>query len=56
MVFIRAPKILRLGKKVDVLGKLGEEPVMVRQENVLVTAFHPELTDNSAIHEYFINM
>lgn len=56
MVFIRAPKILSLGKKVAVLGKLGEEAVMVRQDNVLVTAFHPELTEDAAIHEYFIKM
>lgn len=56
MVFIRAPRILRLGESVQVLGRLDREPVMARQANVLVSAFHPELTDSSLIHKYFMEM
>ncbi|MBM3321369.1 MAG: pyridoxal 5'-phosphate synthase glutaminase subunit PdxT, partial [Candidatus Eisenbacteria bacterium] len=44
MVFIRAPRILDVGKNVEVLGTLRGEPVLVRQRNILAAAFHPELT------------
>ena len=56
MVFIRAPRILRLGDAVKVLGTLEGEPVMARQGNILVSAFHPELTDSPLIHQYFMEM
>ncbi|HEY4696240.1 MAG TPA: pyridoxal 5'-phosphate synthase glutaminase subunit PdxT [Candidatus Hydromicrobium sp.] len=55
-IFIRAPKILSAGKKVVVLARLKEEMVLVRDNNVMVCAFHPELTDDLRIHKYFINM
>lgn len=55
-IFIRAPKILSAGRKVKVLAKLNDEIVLVRDNNVMVSAFHPELTDDLRIHRYFINM
>jgi len=56
-VFIRAPAVKRiLSNKVEVLAKLGEVPVAVRQENMLALSFHPELTDDLRLHKYFIEM
>jgi pyridoxal 5'-phosphate synthase pdxT subunit len=55
-VFIRAPKIEKTGEKVQNLCTLDQIPILARQENVLVCAFHPELTDDLRIHQYFINM
>jgi 5'-phosphate synthase pdxT subunit len=55
-VYIRAPKIIRKGDGVKVLGMHDEEIVLARQENVLVSSFHPELTDDTRIHKYFIGM
>ncbi len=60
-VFIRAPWVERIGNEVEVLATIttadnDEHPVMVRQENLLATAFHPELTTDSRIHEYFVQM
>lgn len=54
-VFIRAPKISRLGKSVEVLAKEGGTPVLVRQKNVLAGSFHPELTSDDRIHKFFID-
>lgn len=53
-VFIRAPRIERIGPAVEVVGTLGDEPVLVRQGNVLAASFHPELTDDSRVHRYFV--
>jgi 5'-phosphate synthase pdxT subunit len=53
-VFIRAPKILSLGKGTEAIGFVGKEAVMVRNQNVLAMTFHPELTEDSRIHRYFI--
>lgn len=55
-VFIRAPKILEVGKRVEVLCEYEGEPVLVREKNILVGTFHPELTDSLAVHEYFVSM
>jgi len=60
-VFIRAPWVERIGDDVEVLATVKtsdnkEHPVMVRQDNLLATAFHPELTTDSRIHEYFVQM
>lgn len=52
-MFIRAPRIQRVGKSVEVLAELDGEPVLVRQGNFLGATFHPELTDDTAIHRYF---
>jgi 5'-phosphate synthase pdxT subunit len=56
MVFIRAPRIRRLGPAVDTLATHGGEAVMAREGNVLVATFHPELTDDPAVHQYFCAM
>ena len=56
MVFIRAPYISRVGDGVDVLATVNKKIVAARQENFLVTAFHPELTDDLSVHKYFIDM
>ena len=53
-VFIRAPYALEAGEGVDVLAKLDDKVVAVACEHHLATAFHPELTDDTKIHEYFI--
>jgi 5'-phosphate synthase pdxT subunit len=56
MVFIRAPRIRRLGAAVTPLAHYRDECVMARQGSVLVAAFHPELTDQSTVHTYFAGM
>lgn len=53
-VFIRAPKVERVGEKVEVLSELEGEPVLCRQGSVMVAAFHPELSADRRIHEMFI--
>jgi 5'-phosphate synthase pdxT subunit len=56
-VFIRAPLISRINPGAEVLARLqGGMIVAARETNMLVTAFHPELTDNSRFHEYFLKM
>jgi 5'-phosphate synthase pdxT subunit len=56
MVFIRAPRITRLGAQVTLLATCHEEPVMARQGNILVATFHPELTGDLTVHRYFLEM
>jgi 5'-phosphate synthase pdxT subunit len=53
-VFIRAPFVDRVGADVDVLATVDGHPVMCRQGPVIVTAFHPELTDDPRVHELFL--
>ncbi len=55
-VFIRAPRIRDLGADVEVLGELDTEPVLVRDGRLLLASFHPELTDDSRVHELFLEM
>jgi pyridoxal 5'-phosphate synthase pdxT subunit len=55
-VFIRAPQIERLGDGVEVVAEHEGEPVAARQGNVLVTAFHPELTSDRRLHRRFAEM
>ncbi len=56
-VFIRAPVVESVGEGVEVIARLEDgKPVAVRSENLLATAFHPELTDDSRVHEYFLAM
>jgi len=56
-VFIRAPLIASVGEKVEVLAKLKDGTVVAaRQDKLLVTAFHPELTDDTRLHEYFLDI
>jgi 5'-phosphate synthase pdxT subunit len=54
MVFIRAPRIERVGPGVHILGVRGDEPTLVAQGNVLVMSFHPELSGSDDIHRYFL--
>jgi 5'-phosphate synthase pdxT subunit len=56
MVFIRAPRIRRLGPGVIRLASHGDDCVMARQGTVLVATFHPELTDDPTVHRYFARM
>src|SRR5271154_4475262 len=56
MVFIRAPILETVGAKVQVLAEDAGHPVLVRQGNILASTFHPELTDDPTIHEYFVKM
>ena len=55
-VFIRAPKFVAVGNQVNILSKYQNSPVLLRQANILVSSFHPELTQNPIIHEYFLAM
>ncbi len=54
-IFIRAPKFRNISQDVETLAVYGDEAVLLRQGKVLVASFHPELTENSAIHKYFID-
>lgn len=59
-VFIRAPVILEVGNNVEVLAEVTQaekkRPVAVRQNNMLATSFHPELTPDTRMHRYFLSM
>jgi len=55
MVFIRAPKFEQLGPQVEVLAREGNDPVLVRDKKVLAATFHPELSEDKRVHEYFLN-
>ena len=56
MVFIRAPRISRVGEGVEVLGREGNDPVVVRQGRVMAATFHPELSSDARVHELFVEM
>jgi pyridoxal 5'-phosphate synthase pdxT subunit len=56
MVFIRAPKIERLGPGIEVLAREGNDPVMVRKGRTLAATFHPELSGDPRIHRYFLEL
>ncbi len=53
-VFIRAPKIVALGEGTRALGYHGQEVVMAENEHILVATFHPELTEDLRVHQYFL--
>ncbi len=55
-VFIRAPAITKVGEGVEVLATFEDYIVAVQQDNILGLAFHPELTDDTRIHEYFLKL
>lgn len=55
-VFIRAPHIIETGKDVEVLAEVNERIVAARQGHLLATAFHPELTDDIRLHQYFLDL
>src|SRR5882762_11648974 len=56
MVFIRAPKIERIGPGVEVMATEGKDPVAVRQGRVMAATFHPELSDDTRVHQAFLDL
>lgn len=56
LVFIRAPYITKTSKDVQILATLDNKIIAARQKNMLVTAFHPELTCDLRFHQYFLSM
>jgi 5'-phosphate synthase pdxT subunit len=56
MVFIRAPKIERVGAGVEVIATEGEDAVAVRQGRVMAVTFHPELSDDTRLHRAFLDL
>jgi pyridoxal 5'-phosphate synthase pdxT subunit len=56
MVFIRAPIIERAGPGVQILAVSEGKPVLLRQDRILIATFHPELTNDSTVHQYFVRM
>ena len=56
MVFIRAPKIERVGPGVEVVATEGKDPVVVRQGRAMAATFHPELSDDTRIHQAFLDL
>src|SRR5690242_15791064 len=54
MVFIRAPKIERVGQDVEVIATEGNDPVAVRQGKIMAATFHPELSDDPRVHQAFL--
>jgi pyridoxal 5'-phosphate synthase pdxT subunit len=55
-VFIRAPRVAEVGPGVEVLAELDGEPVLLREGRIIVAAFHPELTDDTRVHERFLDL
>ena len=55
-VFIRAPRIERVGKDVEVLAKQDGHPVLVRQGRTMAATFHPELTEDTRVHAAFLKL
>ena len=56
MVFIRAPKIERVGPGVEVVATEGKDPVVVRQGKAMAATFHPELSDDTRVHQAFLDL
>ena len=56
MTFIRGPIISSLGEDVEILATVDDQIVAAQEKNMLVTSFHPELTDDVGLHQYFINI
>lgn len=56
MVFIRAPYIESVGENVEILSTVDGNIVAAQEGNILVTSFHPELTEDLRLHKYFINI
>ena len=55
-VFIRAPRIRRVGSSVRVLAGISGEPILVSEGNILAATFHPELTEDDRVHSHFAEM
>lgn len=56
MVFIRAPYVNNFRKNVEVLATVNDHIVAVKEKNMLAISFHPELTEDTSIHKYFLNI
>lgn len=56
MVYIRAPRIESAGKDVEVLAERDGHPVLVRQKKVMAATFHPELSEDRRVHQYFLDL
>jgi pyridoxal 5'-phosphate synthase pdxT subunit len=56
MVFIRAPKIVDTGKGVEILATSNGDPVLVRQGKIMAATFHPELSQDTRVHQEFVKM
>jgi 5'-phosphate synthase pdxT subunit len=56
MVFIRAPRISRVGNDVETLATRNGDPTLVRQGRLLAATFHPELTDDLRVHQLFLEI
>ncbi len=56
MVFIRAPKIERIGHGVEVIATEGADPVAVRQGKAMAATFHPELSEDTRVHRAFLDL
>lgn len=56
MVFIRAPKIVTTGKNVQVLASFGDDPVLIREGNIMAATFHPELSPDTRVHAEFLKL
>ncbi|MHC2995838.1 MAG: pyridoxal 5'-phosphate synthase glutaminase subunit PdxT [Candidatus Atribacteria bacterium] len=54
-VFIRAPYIKKAGSEVNILANFNSKIIMARQKNILVSSFHPELTNDIRVHKYFLS-
>ncbi|WP_299290291.1 pyridoxal 5'-phosphate synthase glutaminase subunit PdxT [Nitrosopumilus sp.] len=55
-IFIRAPSVSDVGSDVEVLSKFNGRIVAIKKDNVIGTAFHPELTEDTSLHKYFLNL
>lgn len=55
-IFIRAPVIEKVNKEMEILSKFNNKPVLIQKGNILASTFHPELTNDKRIHDYFIGM
>lgn len=56
MVFIRGPVIERAGPGVRILAEYAGKPALVQRENIMAATFHPELTEDTTVHEYFLRL
>ncbi|MGO4922414.1 pyridoxal 5'-phosphate synthase glutaminase subunit PdxT [Bifidobacterium choerinum] len=56
LVFIRGPFVSEVGPKAHIMANTGSNAVALQQGNILATAFHPEITDDTRIHEYFLSL
>lgn len=55
-IFIRAPVITRYNNGCEIMAEFQNSPVMLKENNILISTFHPELTNDTRVHRYFLNM